>query len=219
MRFTLVFRPFFAWGFWLSAILIASFAACKTSAPAETDPPTVLPADGVLAPADDTPSSVASGEVPTVTNGPMNVWPPQEELILSLQTTPCLGTCPVYRLEVFRDGTMRYQGSQFTERIGTYRGKLDLKRLDGIFKQAEAISFAALEDVYPTGNMRIMDLPSSIMYLRTASWQKQVVSRRYANPDVEGEQVIVDSLRELQVLMDALLDDAVLELVGEGRQD
>ncbi|MBI1192890.1 MAG: hypothetical protein GC205_06925 [Bacteroidetes bacterium] len=187
---------------------------CKTTVPSDAGvpEPTVLPADDVQMP--DSETTAPSDPTPA----PFQ-WPSQEEQVLSLQTTPCLGTCPVYQLEVYRDGTLRYQGSQFTERIGTYRGKVDLPRLNAILKQAEAMNFAQLADVYPTGNIRIMDLPSSILFVRSDTWQKQVVSRRYANPEVEGEQAIVDQLKELQASMDALLENTPLHLVGEGRQD
>ncbi len=212
MRISPVILRVFASGLWLAAILALSFGGCKTAAPSDAQEAIVLPADAEETPAEET---VQPDHIPSSATE----WPLQEELVLSLQTTPCMGTCPIYRLEVYQDGTLRYQGSQFTERIGTYRGKLPVKRLKAIFEQAEAINFADLSDTYPTGNMQIMDLPSSILYLRTDSWQKQVVSRRYANPDVEGEQIIVDQLRELQAAMDGLLQETVLELVGEGRQD
>jgi|GEM_PF-1039040 len=201
-----------------AAWLIVGIAACKTKAPTETTDATVLPAD-----APDLPPAPPAPPAPPVQPDPDQQgtrldWPAAEELVVSLQTTPCLGTCPVYRLEVFRDGTLRYTGSQFTERIGTYRGKIAASRLQALLEQAETMRFSDMASVYPTGEIRIMDLPSSIFYLRTDTWQKQVVSRGYANPDVEGEQVIVDQLREFKSVIEGLLEGTPLQLVGEGLQ-
>ena len=146
-------------------------------------------------------------------------WPSDETILVSLRRTPCMGRCPVYRLEVFENGIVRYTGVQFTDRLGTYWGRISPQDLEPIVELAENIGFKDLEGEYPTGGMRIMDLPTSTVYIKTTAWQKSVVSRNYANPDVTGEQKIVENLKALQDAVDQLIIDLSFHLVGEGLQD
>ncbi len=139
-------------------------------------------------------------------------------MVISLRRTPCFGKCPVYQIQVYSDGSLRYEGVQFTERLGTYFGKLAPERIQAVFDLAEKIGFQQLAEEYPSGDIRIMDLPSAIVFLRYGSLEKQVVNRNHANPEVEGEREIVDKLNELQATVDALLTDLPLILVGEGKQ-
>ncbi len=177
-----------------------------------------VPQDNVVALSPDLPDSPSDELTAPQTPGNAD-WPDPETLTISLQRTPCLGRCPIYRLEFFSDGTVRYQGSQFTDRIGTYRGKIDPQQLQAIFDQAEKIGFGELAEEYPTGSMRITDLPAAILTIRGPNWEKMVVNRNYANPDVAGEQEIVDLLNALQSAVDTLLTGLAMERVGEGKQD
>ena len=44
----------------------------------------------------------------------------KKELVISLERTPCYGTCPIYKMEIFSDGSAFYHGERFVDRIGDY---------------------------------------------------------------------------------------------------
>lgn len=48
---------------------------------------------------------------------------------ITLERSPCFGTCPVYKLHLYRDGTAEYEGIQHTDKLGRHTGKISL----GIF--------------------------------------------------------------------------------------
>src|ERR671921_1467141 len=78
---------------------------------------------------------------------------------ISLERTPCFGSCPVDKVVLRPDGTATYIGRRFVERMGTYEGKFaegDFERLAGLM---QAMKFFGMEDRY---DRPITDHPSVI---------------------------------------------------------
>jgi hypothetical protein len=182
----------------LSALALASCQGGKQSAAGAAQPEVLTPGKGPVFP----------GE-----------WPADETLLISLQRTPCMGRCPVYKLSVYSDGTLRYEGAQFTDRLGTYYGVIELSRVQPVLDFANKIGFRNLAQEYPSGENRIMDLPSANLFIRGEGWEKTIANRNHANPRAEGEDRIVLQLQELAVQIDGLLEGMDMIQVGEGRQD
>lgn len=150
--------------------------------------------------------------------GNLNNWPAEDQLFLTLRRTPCFGHCPVYRIDIYQDGSVRYEGVQFTERLGTYRGQLSATERGKLSAMAEEIGFSDLKSEYPSAGQRIMDLPTIQLTMLTPEGRKTIVSRNYANPDIPGEQEEVDRLRMLHEVIDQVVQSLPLRLVGEGLQ-
>lgn len=94
-----------------------------------------------------------------------------DSLIFSLERTPCLGTCPVFKLEVFSDGYVKYHGRNYVDLIGDYAGTLkpeQLKQVVNLFNQAD---FYAFEDSYNDGRL---DLPATIIEYNSKKGYKKV---------------------------------------------
>jgi hypothetical protein len=140
-------------------------------------------------------------------------WPSEDQKVLELRRTPCFGKCPVDHLILYADGTLRYVGTQNVEQLGLFRGQLPQGRWDGILDQADKMGFWTLEERYPTGDNRIMDLPSEQLWFRVGENEKRVINQRYANPDVEGEQQIVEQLNSLSASIVRLLEEAELTFI------
>ena len=87
----------------------------------------------------------------------------KKELIISLERTPCYGTCPIYKMEIFSDGSAFYHGERFVEKIGNYEFSVSKETLNYILKKADEIGFFELEDKY-TAN--ITDLPKTITFIK-----------------------------------------------------
>ncbi len=77
---------------------------------------------------------------------------------ITLERTPCFGTCPAYRVTVRGDGQVTFTGEMFVEVIGTetYRiPEADVRELVSAFV---SLNFFSLEDEYVSP---ATDLPST----------------------------------------------------------
>ena len=89
--------------------------------------------------------------------------PSEIELIISLQRTACFGTCPIYKIEIFADGSGIYTGTRFVENIGVTKFNLSETQLNLILTQAEAIGFTNMKEEY---SEPISDLPTTFIQIK-----------------------------------------------------
>jgi hypothetical protein len=81
------------------------------------------------------------------------------EVMATLERTACYGTCPIYKLAVYRDGTVEYDGEGFVKVHGKATGQItldDVARLDAMFAEAH---YFDLKDAYT--EYRMTDMPSA----------------------------------------------------------
>lgn len=86
---------------------------------------------------------------------------PSETVVVMMEKTSCMGTCPAYKFEVFLDKTARYHGKAHVENIGNYTATLTDEQLDNLknsFAEADYFSFA---NVY---SAPLTDLPTTFIY-------------------------------------------------------
>jgi len=65
-----------------------------------------------------------------------------------LHRSNCLGTCPVYDVEVYGDGRVLYSGESFVAVTGSREGKIPPSSVDFIRRSLEQIDFLNLRDSY-----------------------------------------------------------------------
>ena len=85
------------------------------------------------------------------------------ELIISLQRTACFGTCPIYKIEIFSDGSGIYTGTRFVENIGATKFSLSKTQLNLILTRAETIGFTNMKEEY---SAPISDLPTTFIQIK-----------------------------------------------------
>ena len=85
------------------------------------------------------------------------------ELIISLQRTACFGTCPIYKIEIFSDGSGIYTGTRFVENIGITEFTLSETQINIILTQAESINFTNMQKEY---SEPISDLPTTFIQIK-----------------------------------------------------
>ena len=117
----------------------------------------------------------------------------KKELIISLERTPCYGTCPIYKMKIFSDGSAFYHGERFVEKIGNYEFSVSKETINYILKKADEIGFFELEEKY-TAN--ITDLPKTITFIKNGKNKKRVVDY-YGAPK---------TLKEFESLVDGCID-------------
>ena len=76
---------------------------------------------------------------------------------ITLDRGPCFGTCPVYSLTVFADGTAVYHGKHFVDVEGQQTASLTAQQTKELVDAVISADFFALADNY---TVPVTDLPS-----------------------------------------------------------
>jgi hypothetical protein len=79
------------------------------------------------------------------------------------ERTACFGRCPAYMVEVYKNGTIRYTGRQFTEYTGVYERNIGTKKAQSILKKYATTRVDTCKEMYENN---IPDMPG-LMYVFT----------------------------------------------------
>ncbi len=134
------------------------------------------------------------GAPPTTIPEPV---PGDSALVVSLERTACFGFCPMYLVEVYRDGTVKYRGDRFVKTVGEATSKVDaatLARIDQAIAQAGWDGFATAYD-----RQDVTDHPGAIVIVEKDG-QRQQVSHYH------GDHSAPKALAELEDEIDRLLN-------------
>ena len=75
-----------------------------------------------------------------------------EPSVVSLERTPCFGTCPVYRVAISRSGAVRFVGSHHVTRQGEATAEIPAERVDSLLRELEAGGYFGFADDYVMGS-------------------------------------------------------------------
>ena len=123
---------------------------------------------------------------------------------ITLERTPCFGTCPVYKVTLQNDGTVIFEGKEYVKEAGRRSGKISAKQFQQLVAKVEQIGFFTLNDEYLTkknadgSETRITDMPSRITTVKRGPESKRV-RNYFGGPD---------SLKELEELIDKISNSA-----------
>src|SRR5271154_6199053 len=122
--------------------------------------------------------------------------------VVTLERTTCLGTCPSYKLMIFGDGTVNFEGRRFVRVKGPAQSKISPALVESLIKDFIDINYFDLRDDYitiknPDGTESfVTDLPTTITSLTLAGKHKRVV-------DYVGAP---NRLRELENRIDSVVN-------------
>jgi len=89
--------------------------------------------------------------------------------VITLQRTVCYGPCPEYKLTIFSDGQVLYEGTSSVRTKGKAYGRITREQLEELILEFNNIYFFNLEDNYTPGNkvcpQSMTDHPSAITSL------------------------------------------------------
>lgn len=111
---------------------------------------------------------------------------------LTIERTPCMGTCPYYDISVAADGSVKYMGKGHVKLMGERSKKLPQETLMAMASLIEAADFWKFDESYD--NRSISDLPSVIMKCSMNGKSHRVLARFSAPKEFE---TLVLSLEEL----------------------
>ena len=102
------------------------------------------------------------------------------DLLITLERTECLGSCPVYKLTIHGDGSVVYEGKRFVRVTGTRKTTISHQALADLIQAFSAIDYPDLKDSYssihnPDGSESIVtDLPTTYTSLTLNGRRKAV---------------------------------------------
>jgi Domain of unknown function (DUF6438) len=71
-----------------------------------------------------------------------------EPPVVTLERTPCFGSCPVYQVSISRSGTVRFVGKQHVTREGEATAEIPAARVDSLLRELEAGGYFGFADAY-----------------------------------------------------------------------
>ena len=140
-------------GYLLTAFSLAATAGCtqKSAAVADTAATAVAPA---IANAVDT------------------------SMVVALERGPCRGRCPVYRVELYGDGNVRFEGKQYVARMGAQRGTTTPAAIQELLRGINASEFTTIDTSFVMGSAAcgqyMPDLPMSTLSAKIGTQIKRV---------------------------------------------
>lgn len=117
-------------------------------------------------------------------------------LIASLERTTCYGNCPYYKISVYSNGIVVYEGKQHVEPLGAYYTVVSDRKVMMILAMAESIDYWSLQNKYPAQGLGIIDFPTCITHVSLNGKQKTIYNRNDAPTALIRYQNFFDTLFE-----------------------
>jgi len=137
----------------------------------------------------------------------------QEDPVITLRRTACFGTCPVYSLEIFEDGFVRYVGTQFVQVTGEHRTVIPRDAVESLISHFLRVDYFTLQDSYetykaPDGTVwNVTDLPTTYSSLRVGTRKKSLKDYAFAPKVLVELELEVDRVANTHRWIDGEKDD------------
>jgi hypothetical protein len=126
-------------------------------------------------------------------------WKPysvEEVVSIQLSRGPCYGECPVYGLLLRPDGTLKFDGGEFVNRLGGWTAEFDRGRFVDLVNLLNEVKFSTFADEY---NSNFTDMSTEVILVTTDSGKKSVSQYGPSAPD---------GFRRVRDAMDKVMDSA-----------
>ena len=101
-----------------------------------------------------------------------------DSTVISLERTPCYGTCPVYTVTITGTGAVRFVGTRFTTQVGEAAADIPPARVDSLLAELRAGGYFELADAYvaeaPACGRYSTDSPTVITSVEAHGVRKEV---------------------------------------------
>lgn len=102
----------------------------------------------------------------------------ERSVFATIHRGACYGSCPTYKMTIYSDMSVEYEGIRAVDLIGKYTSTISQKEYDQFIETAEFIEYMNLEDVY---DGPITDIPGTRTSIVIDGVRKEVY-RRYQYP-------------------------------------
>ena len=100
-----------------------------------------------------------------------------KNLTISLERSPCYGTCPAYGLKIHGDGKIEYNGKQHVKVIGSREGRIDPAAVKALAAEFAKADFLSTSDEYSGETCkcrRCTDFPSAVVEISVGTISHRV---------------------------------------------
>lgn len=118
------------------------------------------------------------------------------EIIFSLNTTSCLGECPVFELALYGDKKLVFEGKEHTALEGVHKKNLSDEQFDKLMGIIETANWV---DIKPTYRSNMTDLPT----------ENFIYNRNGVNANVSKYGSEPKELREMTDLILTFMEDEI----------
>jgi hypothetical protein len=116
---------------------------------------------------------------------------------VTLERTPCRGSCPAYRVTVLGTGEVEYVGKARVDRAGTHRWRISRKRLDRLTEAFKRARYSRLEGSYTT--REFTDAPGCLTSVEYDDGSSKSVDHYHGDPSAP------EALTELEDEIDRIV--------------
>ncbi len=102
----------------------------------------------------------------------------ERSVFATIHRGACYGSCPTYKMTIYSDRSVEYEGIRAVDLIGKYTSTISQKEYDEFIETAEFVDYMNLEDVY---DGPITDIPGTRTSIVLNGVRKEVY-RRYQYP-------------------------------------
>ena len=117
--------------------------------------------------------------------------PANEIISVSLRHTACYGRCPVYKIEVNKDGIATYTATLFNPDTGVFTKNIGKKNALEIINRFNAARVDTCKDNYPS---RFTDLPGVVFNIQYKSKTKMIIDASAGLPVLVQLRMMMDSV-------------------------
>jgi hypothetical protein len=138
----------------------------------------------------------------SVSDSQQNQIPMPENMknaIITLERTPCFGSCPVYKLTVYGTGRVVYEGTKNVNVVGNRESTLSNEQIMALIERFIGIDYFSLNDSYQA--FMVSDMPSAITSMQMDGKMKTV--QHY-----HGDKTAPEVLTELEDFIDQTVNSA-----------
>lgn len=109
------------------------------------------------------------------------------DVIISLERTQCYGPCPVYKVQIYGDGRVRYEGHEYVKEVGIREATIGKEKIIELLKHIYEIRFFGMKSRYESiavpneengvveeDILHLTDQPTKIIAVRIGGYEKRV---------------------------------------------
>ena len=149
----------------------------------ETRAGTTVPAQQETTPSQPSPETITDDNPPPqITLDPLKV---SDSLLVSIERTPCFGTCPTYKFDLYKSGYAVYEGIRFVDSVGTFTARVPQERLQQLQELINEVNYFSFKDEYY--NPYMADIPYTVTIVQHNGKVKRVLNGHEETP----EQLII----------------------------
>lgn len=127
------------------------------------------------------------------------------QAIFTLERTPCFGFCPTYKITVYGDGRVEYDGQQNVDVVGKQTTTLTPEQLNDLIAAFEKTDYFKLSDNYTA---LVTDIPSTITSVTLNGQTKTIVDYGGCDFDFQDQPAPPQSLCDFEDKIDEVTNSA-----------